>query len=67
MSLSINFEPHSWYRGFAIKKTEAVNHPHPYIWEGFTDDGMTYRIVELRAYTLAALKKQITEYRSNER
>jgi len=66
MSMHLEFEPHSWYRGFAIKKTEAYNHPYPYIWEAYTDDGMTYSIIERKAYTLKALKQQITEYRNRE-
>jgi hypothetical protein len=27
MSLSLNFEPHSWYFGFAIKKDDEFNDP----------------------------------------
>lgn len=66
MSMYIEFEPHSWYRGFAIKQ-ETVQ---PYsgktieIWTGYTDNGNTYRIDELYAPTLAELKQSITKYRS---
>lgn len=62
MSMYLNFEPHSWYKGWAIKKSPQMmyggilNH-----WQAFTDDGNTYRIIELEAVTLADLKRQINE------
>ena len=68
MSLHINFEPHSWYKGFAIKKTPQMmaggilNH-----WQAYTDDGNTYRIIERESSTLEELKQKITEYRNKER
>ncbi len=72
MSLYINFEPHSWYKGFAIKdnkRNDYANQVVGYIhrWEAYTDDGMTYRIVEKQADTLKQLKQQITDYRNKEK
>lgn len=69
MSLYINFEEHSWYKGFAIKDygrltKENSGNARSYRWEAYTDDGNTYRIVELEADTLKELKQLITEYRS---
>jgi hypothetical protein len=90
MSMYLNFEPHSWYKHFAIKFDENYNdvcewstggvvkhcfihgkgatHYQTYCsgyapkWSAFTDDGNTYRIVELQANTLKELKQLITEY-----
>lgn len=70
MSLHLEFEPHSWYKGFAIKKT--ITHLHKqfegavyfYNWQAYTDNGNTYQIDELEASTLKELKQLITEYRS---
>jgi hypothetical protein len=70
MSLCINFEPHSWYKGFAIQKRtleKDVNANTPinyYLWQAYTDDGNTYRVVKLSALELQGLKHLITEYRS---
>lgn len=68
MSLYINFEPHSWYRGFAIRdcRHELIEETGKLagVWNGITDDGNTYRIVDLEARTLKELKQLITEYRS---
>lgn len=80
MSLHLNFEPHSWYKGFAIKKEEAPTGEHigrrghsiagsrrlNTTWRAFTDDGNTYQIVELHSSTLKQLKIYITEYRQRE-
>lgn len=66
MSLHLEFEPHSWYKGFAIKHNPHITHNDitGYKWEAYTDDGMHYTIVERYAMTLTELKKQITQYRS---
>lgn len=69
MSLYINFEPHSWYRGFAIKERATDNKGvaqdmREYTWQAVTDNGNTYRIDEINAYTLKELKQRITNYRS---
>ncbi len=66
MSMYIEFEPHSWYKGFAIEKPEH-NDPENYSkYYAYTDDGMTYRIVEKQADTLKQLKQQITDYRNKQ-
>lgn len=76
MSLHLEFEPHSWYMGFAIKKNydhqkwvnATVRTPAGYIapednkWSAYTDNGMTCYIDERHADTLAELKSQIREY-----
>lgn len=62
MSLYINFEPHSYYKGFAIKKDVMLDGNY---WFGFTDDGIkTYGVVQYDANTLKELKQLITGYRS---
>lgn len=58
----LEFEPHSWYKGFAIKFTKMGQDYHQ--WSAYTDDGNTYRVVELETYTLKELKQLINEYRS---
>lgn len=73
MSLHLEFEPHSWYKHFAIKHNNqnlAPNVAHKierYDWYGVTANGMTGYLVEFEADTLANLKQQITEYWSNQR
>lgn len=67
MSLHLDFEPHSWYKGFAIRKWDGDGYlPHfnanSYKWEAYTDNGNTYRIGELSADTLKELKQKITAY-----
>jgi hypothetical protein len=56
MSLYLEFEPHSWYMGFAIKAKEGG------LWSAYTDDGNTYTIVEREASTLKELKALIKDY-----
>lgn len=66
--MKIEFEPHSWYKHFAIQDTGTPLHPgetrtfDAYRWHGYTDNGNTYRIDELKAHTLKDLKQQITDY-----
>lgn len=60
MSLSIDFEPHSWYKEFALKK-RTTDIPASY-WRAYTANGMTGYIVELEAPTLKELKQLITDY-----
>lgn len=64
MSMHLEFEPHSWYYGFAIKKEYLIADPESrqIAWLGFIDDGNTYSIVELEADTLRNLKQQIRGY-----
>lgn len=70
MSMHLEFEPHSWYMGFAIRDNGKLTaddggNVRGFRWEAFTDDGNTYRIIELEADTLKDLKKQIKEYRQS--
>lgn len=73
MSLHLEFEPHSWYMGFAIKKRTLekdvvkdtpINY---YLWHAYTDDGNSYNIVTKFDPTLKGLKEQIREYRRQEK
>ena len=58
MSLHLEFDPHSWYMGFAIKhEPEAIEK-----WSAYTADGNTYTIVERKAVTLDELKWRIRKY-----
>ena len=57
MSLYLEFEPHSWYMGFAIEEKKAGG-----LWTAYTDDGNTYTIVEREASTLKELKALIKDY-----
>lgn len=62
MSMHLEFEPHSWYRGAAIEKTA---HKSGWFWTAYIEDGMrTYSIIEVTASTLKELKQKITKYRS---
>lgn len=67
MSLYIEFEPHSWYKGFAIKK-DNIGHNYKgtllNIWLAVTANGMTGYVDELTAPTLKDLKQRITDYRA---
>lgn len=64
MSLSINFEPHSWYMGFAIKqtRTKGGNVGIRFQYTAFTDNGNTYRVDEISANKLDRLKQNIRDY-----
>ena len=65
MSLYLNFEPHSWYKHFAIKDNR-LDDVEDYRWSAYTDDGNTYRIIRLDANTLKELHDKITSYREKE-
>jgi len=71
MSLHLNFEPHSWYMGFAIRdcRNEAIEDGQEVagVWNGITDDGNTYRIIDLEATTLDQLREQIRAYHLKQR
>lgn len=56
MGLHIDFEAHSYYMGFAIKKNKGAK------WEAYTDNGNTYQIDVLEARTLEQLKHKICDY-----
>lgn len=65
MSLHLEFEPHSWYMGFAIQKDNiGKNHNDTLltIWRAYIDNGNTYRIDEIAAPTLEELKLEIRDY-----
>lgn len=77
MSLHLNFEPHSWYKGFAIRDNRTSGHDQRnlerpleagegYRWSAYTDDGNTYRIIERHADTLRELKQHIKEWHKAE-
>lgn len=70
MSLQLEFEPHSWYMGFAIKKSYGDDAQLAGIWHwsAYTDEGMTYRIIELEGFsTLSGLKQEIRDYHLRKR
>lgn len=60
MSLHLEFTPHSWYMGFAIKDNRTG--PDMPKWAAYIDDGNTYRVVEREADTLDELKRNIRDY-----
>lgn len=69
MSLHLEFEPHTYYKGFAIYdnrdfhiQAEVGGAPSPFKWHAFTDNGMTYRIDELASHSLKDLKTLINDY-----
>lgn len=64
MSMTLNFEPHSYYMGFAIKHNPDVHRLDitQYKWQAFMDDGNTYRIIKLGGVTLSELKHTIRDY-----
>lgn len=73
----LNFEPHSWYRGAAIKDNRASGHEQGalerpieptegYRWSAYIENGNTYRVDERHADTLKELKQNITKYREAE-
>lgn len=65
MSLHLEFEPHSWYMGFAIEDNRAKA-ARSFLaverWFAYIDNGNTYRVDELYAMTLDDLKQQIRRY-----
>lgn len=63
MSMYLEFEPHSWYKGFAIKHEKRAYEVFDK-WVAYAEDGMHYSIIELHNKTLRELKQQITQYRS---
>lgn len=64
MSLSLEFEPHSWYMDFAIQKDQRTDdtgtlRTH---YNAYTENGDTYRVDELFSGTLTDLKESIRNY-----
>lgn len=73
MSLHLNFEPHSWYKGFAIKDNRAIvrwledtEQGSDDRWSAYTDNGNTYQVNALHADTPRELKQQIKEWHKAE-
>ena len=73
MSLHLEFEPHSWYMGFAIKNNRQQGHDQSNLegplandegfkWSAYTANGMNYQIAEFHTDTLKQLKSQIKDY-----
>jgi hypothetical protein len=65
MSMTLEFEPHSWYYQFAIQKDnigENCDGRLLNIWRAYIDNGNTYAIDELAAPTLLELKQSIRQY-----
>lgn len=63
MSLHLEFEPHSWYMGWAIKPRQrlCLNKKVWYQWQAVGLNGMTGYIQEAHGYTLKELKQQIKQ------
>ena len=67
MSLYIEFEPHSWYKGVAIEDCRGEEDGAGGFvakWYGVTVNGITGFLVEFESNTLKELKQQIKDYRS---
>ncbi len=60
MSLHLEFEPHSWYKEFAIKA--PTNGWPTWEWTAYTANGNTGYIDTISAHTLRELKQKITAY-----
>lgn len=63
--MKLNFEPHSFYKGFAIRDNRAslwAKEGKEDKWEGYIDNGNTYRVVMQGGATLKELKQNINEY-----
>lgn len=64
MSMHLEFEPHAWYMGFAIKDDRAEGGTR---WHAYIDNGNTYRIDIVKAETLAELRRGIQRYHLDRR
>lgn len=65
MSLHLEFEPHSWYKGFAIvdnRTSEWAKQGKEDNWEAYTENGMTGHLDTVGGATLKELKELITRY-----
>lgn len=60
MSMHLEFDPHAWYMGFAIKDNRTEEDAPR--WAAYIDDGNTYRIIEREANTLERLRDKIRKY-----
>ena len=73
MSLYLDFEPHSYYKNFAIRNNREQGHDQRNLerklanddgfkWAGYTENGDSGHLVIRYADTLKELKTLITEY-----
>lgn len=61
MSLHLEFEPHSWYMGFAIQDPPpTIGGGYNGVWRAYIDN--SFYVDELCATTLRDLKRQIRGY-----
>lgn len=65
-NLSVDFTPHSYYFGCAIRNASAAQpdyfNARGYKWEAYGVNGMTGYLVEFEEDTLKELKAKIKEY-----
>lgn len=62
MSLHLEFEPHSWYKQFAIRDRRTFDKDPSFKWEAVTANGNTGYIDTVYGTTLKELKENITAY-----
>lgn len=65
MSLQLEFEPHSWYKGFAIKLDPKASNEDNWKWYAVAANGMTGFLVEFEDSTLRGLTDQVNGYLSS--
>lgn len=72
MSMYVEFEPHSWYMGAAIKQNKSVLYErlngnwNASKWSGYLENGWNYTIIEFEADSLKEIRQQIKRYRIQE-
>lgn len=66
MSLQLEFEPHSWYKGFAVKLNQHTSREENWKWYAVAVNGLTGFLVEFEDSTLRGLTDQINTYLINE-
>ena len=63
MSMHLDFQPHSWYMGFAIQKTGIdKNDITDYPFNAYIANGNTYMVDDVHGATLDKVKTNIREY-----
>ncbi len=68
MSMHLDFDPHSWYMGFAIKRQRlCLNKKVWFTYDAYTENGNTYRIDRIMGSSVEDLKKQIRVYHLTKR
>jgi hypothetical protein len=71
MGMYLDFEPHSYYMGFAIQcnlsdiRGHESGYPLMSRWQAYAENGNFYVIDKLEADTLHELKKLIRDYHLN--